>query len=394
MRSGIRVGRVFGIDIYVDWSWIFIFLLVTWNLAGAVFPSLHPDWSLGMDLVIGIVASLLFFLSVLAHELAHSVTAKARGLPVRRITLFIFGGVSNIEKEPASPGTEFIMSIVGPLTSLVIGFVLLFLSGAKLQLSSLDIGSAQQALSRLDPLSTLFLWLGPINILLGIFNMIPGFPLDGGRVLRSILWAMTNNLRKATRWATAVGQMVAWLFIITGVAMAFGVNVPILGTGFISGLWLAFIGWFLNNAASQSYRQVVLEDVLEGVPVSQLMRVETPTVSPDLPISRLVDEYVMGTDERAFPVMQNDSLVGMVCLEDIRKVNRADWDTTNVSQVMTPVANLAVVNPREDVAVALNTLNQRDVRQVPVLQQGKLVGMLRRRDILKWLQLHSNITAG
>jgi Zn-dependent protease/CBS domain-containing protein len=394
MRGGIHLGRIFGINIDVDWSWIFIFLLVTWNLAGAVFPTIHPDWGLGLNLVIGLIASILFFASVLAHELAHSLVAKARGLPVRRITLFIFGGVSNLEREPDSPTSEFLISIVGPVTSLVIGILALFLGRLGAQ-GAMQAFNNPQVLSGLDPVSSLLLWLGPVNILLGVFNLIPGFPLDGGRVLRSLLWAITNSLLKATRWASLVGQVIAWLFIVTGIAMVFGIRVPVLGGGFINGFWLAFIGWFLNNAAAQSYQQVVVEDLLEGVPVARLMRANAPTVSPDIPISRLVDDYIMGTDERAFPVLEEDArLAGLVCLEDVRKVPRAEWDQTRVREIMTPADQLDVVTPREDATDALRKLAGRDVRQVPVVQEGRLVGMLRRRDIMRWLQLNSKMAPG
>lgn len=391
MRSGLRLGRIFGINIYIDWSWIFIFLLVTWNLAAGVFPQLHPNWGATLNWGTAIVASLLFFASVLAHELAHSLVAKARGLPVRNITLFLFGGVSNIQREPASAGTEFVMSIVGPLTSIVLGVIFLLLSGATAAGSDVITGNSIGALARLDPPSTLLLWLGPINILLGVFNLIPGFPLDGGRVLRSVLWAITKNLRLATRWASWVGQAVAWLFIFAGISMIFGISIPFFGTGFIGGLWLAFIGWFLNNAAVQSYQQVVVEDLLGGVTVAQLMHANTPTLAPSIPVSTLVHDHIMGTDERAFPVIDNDRLVGLVCIEDVRKVPREKWDTTTVGEIMTPANQLAVATPREDVSDALNDLASRDVNQLPVMEGGRLVGMLRRRDIMRWLQLHSEL---
>ena len=391
MRSGLRLGRIFGINIYIDWSWIFIFLLVTWNLAAGVFPQLHPNWGATLNWGTAIVASLLFFASVLAHELAHSLVAKVRGLPVRNITLFLFGGVSNIQREPASAGTEFVMSIVGPLTSIVLGVIFLLLSGATAAGSDVITGNSIGALARLDPPSTLLLWLGPINILLGVFNLIPGFPLDGGRVLRSVLWAITKNLRLATRWASWVGQAVAWLFIFAGISMIFGISIPFFGTGFIGGLWLAFIGWFLNNAAVQSYQQVVVEDLLGGVTVAQLMHANTPTLAPSIPVSTLVHDHIMGTDERAFPVIDNDRLVGLVCIEDVRKVPREKWDTTTVGEIMTPANQLAVATPREDVSDALNDLASRDVNQLPVMEGGRLVGMLRRRDIMRWLQLHSEL---
>jgi Zn-dependent protease/CBS domain-containing protein len=389
MRSGIRVGRLFGVNIFLDWSWIFIFLLVTWNLAAGVFPSLHPDWSPALYWGLGLVASLLFFASVLAHELAHAVVAQARGLPVRRITLFIFGGVANIESEPGSPATEFLIAIAGPLASLVLG-VLFTAAGLLFSGSALaGAGTVADALARLGPLATMLLWLGPLNIVLAVFNLVPGFPLDGGRVLRSVLWAATGSLRQATRWAAWVGQAVAWLFILAGVAMIFGVRIPFFGTGLISGLWLAFIGWFLNTAAVQSYQRIVVEDMLDGVPVARLMRSQAPTVAPNLPLSRLVDDYLLKTDERAFPVVDGDQLAGLVCLEDVRRVPRTEWETTPVSQIMTPASKLELVSPREDATQALQKLGRRDVRQMPVVQDGRVVGMLRRRDVLRWLQLQS-----
>jgi CBS domain-containing protein len=247
-----------------------------------------------------------------------------------------------------------------------------------------------QAFSQLEPLSTLFLWLGSINILLAVFNMIPGFPLDGGRILRSIIWAISGNLRWSTRIATWVGQAVAWLFILTGIAMVFGFQVPIFGTGVVGGLWLAFIGWFLNMAASQSYQQVVVADMLEGVPVARLMRSDPPMVDPQTRISRLIDKHIMGTDERAFPVLEHDRLVGLVCLEDVRKVPRAEWDETLVQEVMTPAEELVTLSPRMDSNEAFQKLAQRDIRQMPVIENGVLVGMLRRRDIMRFLQLQSD----
>jgi Zn-dependent protease len=388
-RSGIKVARLFGIDIYVDWSWLFIFLLVTWNLASSVFPSLHKDWSPALNWGLGLLASLLFFMSVLAHELAHSLVAVARGLPVKRIVLFIFGGVSNIEKEPPSPWTEFLVTIVGPLTSIILGIIFLMLGGANIRFTSAGITAPAQILAGLNPFSTIMLYLGPVNILLGLFNLIPGFPLDGGRVLRSILWAATKNLRRATRWATSVSHIVAWGFIVLGIAMAFGVSIPILGTGIISGLWLAFIGWFLNNAASQSYQQVVVEDLLEGVPVSRLMHTEPKAVPPHATVGQLVYDHIMGTDERSFPVIEGDSLLGLVCLEDVKKIPRDQWDTTYVRDIMTPATDLDTVSPRDEASSALQKLGLRDVNQMPVMQDGRLVGMLRRADIVRWLQLQS-----
>jgi Zn-dependent protease/CBS domain-containing protein len=388
MRSGFRIGRLFGINIYVDWSWLLIFFLVTWNLATS-FTQVHPTWAPALIWGVAIVAALLFFTSVLAHELAHSVVAQMQDIPVRNITLFLFGGVSNIQQEPKSPRAEFLMAIVGPFTSIVLGIVFLLAAGAAGGLPPNAATDPSAALAGLDPITTILLWLGPVNILLGLFNLIPGFPLDGGRVLRAALWAVTGSFRTATRWASGVGQVVAWLLILTGIATIFGVQVPFFGSGFVGGLWLAFIGWFLSSAAIQSEQQLILHDVLEGVPASRLMRSNVPTVPPTISVAELVHHYVMGTDERAFPVMDGDRLVGLITLEDIRKVAREAWDTTSANAIMTPAEELTSVTPQTDAAEALDKLQQRDVRQLPVVSEGHLVGMVRRRDIMRWLQLRS-----
>jgi Zn-dependent protease/CBS domain-containing protein len=390
MYGGVRIGRIFGISIHVDWSWIFIFLLVTWNLS-ALFGNLHPNWEVVLRWGIALAAALLFFASVLAHELAHSLVARAFGVPVRNITLFLFGGVSNIQRHPPSPQAEFMISIVGPATSILLGVLFVYLSGTRTGPFGRELLDPPGLIAQLDPLSTLLLWLGPVNIVLGFFNLIPGFPLDGGRILRSILWVITDNLRRATRWASGVGQVIAWLMIAAGIAMAFGARLPFFGTGLINGLWLAFIGWFLNSASVQSYQQVVVQDILEGVPVQSMMRADAPAVSPGSSISNLVYDHVMGTDERSFPVLEEGRLAGVVTLEDIRAVPRDEWERITVREIMTPVGELVVVSPGEDAAEALNKMMQRDVRQLPVVQNGRLVGLLRRRDIMRWLQLQSDI---
>lgn len=387
MRKGIRIGRIFGIDIRIDWSWLIIFLLVTWNL-GTMFGELHGDWRTTLQWGIAVIAALLFFASVLAHELAHSLVAKARGVPVRSITLFMFGGVSNIQREPDNPGGEFLMAILGPLTSIVIGFILVSIAGVSGGLSA-TLQNPSEVIGQLNPATTLLLWLGSINMTLGVFNLIPGFPLDGGRVLRSILWSLTDDLRRATRWASWVGQGIAWAMIISGISMAFGAQVPFFGSGLSNGLWLIFIGWFLNGASARSYQKVVVQDILEGVPVRRMMRTDPPTVSPDIPVSSLVHQHVMRRDDHAFPVLESGRVVGIVTLDDVRAVNRDEWDRVAVQNIMTPIDELAAVETNSDAAEAMKMLSGRDVRQLPVLRDGQLAGVLRRRDIIQWLHLES-----
>lgn len=385
MRNGFQVGRIFGINIRIDWSWLLIFLLISWNLS-VVFGQAHPNWGLGQSWLVAVIAALLFFISVLLHELAHSVMARIQGVPVRSITLFLFGGVSNIEREPPSPNAEFLITVVGPATSIVLGGLFTWIGLATAGRATVGL-TAANVISRLDPLTTLLLWLGPINLILGVFNLIPGFPLDGGRLLRSILWAATNSLERATQWAAGVGQAIAWLFILAGVAMIFGVQIPFLGGGFINGIWLAFIGWFLSSAASQSYQQVLMQDLLDGVAVSRLMRNNPPTVNPDCTLNDLVDNHILQHDDLAFPVVEGDDLVGLVTLDDIRQVARQQWDVTTVRQIMTPEAKLVLTTPEENADEALHKLSQQDVRQLPVVHGHHLLGLLRRNDIVRWLQI-------
>jgi Zn-dependent protease/CBS domain-containing protein len=388
MGKGFGIGRIFGIDIRVDWSWLPIFLLVTWSLSG-FFGQANPEWTVTLQWLAAAAAALLFFGSVLAHELAHSFVARREGLPVRNITLFLFGGVSNIQREPESPGREFWMAIVGPLTSVILGGVLLLVVSATAHVQGISLQEPTALVGQLGPVDALLLWLGSINILLGIFNMIPGFPLDGGRVLRSILWALSGNLRRATRWASILGQGIAWLMILAGIGMVFGIRIPILGTGFVAGVWLAFIGWFLNSASAQSYQQVVINDMLQHVPVADIMRADPPTVAPGSSIGSLIHDQVMRADDQAFPVMENGHLEGIVTLEDIRKTRQDAWDRTTVRSIMTPIDDMMSVVPGQDAAEAFNKLMQSDMKQLAVVDHGRLVGLFRRRDVAKWVQLHS-----
>lgn len=392
MQRGISVIKLFGIEIRLDPSWFFIFFLITWNLATA-FGSLHPEWSVTLRWGGAAAAALLFFASVLVHEYAHSLVARAQGVDVRTITLHLFGGVSNIERHPPSPRAEFLITIVGPITSFVLGIAFLLLGGVQLGQMASATQQPEALIQALGPLPTLLLWLGSINIILAIFNLVPGFPLDGGRILRSILWAATKNLTRATRWASGVGQAVAWSFIVGGIAMAFGAQLPFFGTGVISGLWLAFIGWFLNNAAVASYQQILVQDVLEDVTVRRIMHTEPSTVPAHISLEMLVDDYMMASDERSFPVMDGGQVVGIVAIEDVRKVPRGEWPRRHVVDVMTTLEDMKSVEPQTPAAEALSILGRMDVKQLPVMENGRLAGLLRRKDILRWLELQRDIDA-
>jgi len=224
---------------------------------------------------------------------------------------------------------------------------------------------------------------------LGLFNLIPGFPLDGGRVLRAILWGATGDLTQATRWAAAMGQAIGWLLTATGFAMILGVRVPVFGTGLVGGLWLALIGWFLNNAALLSYRRRLIEDSLGGLPVSRVMHADYRTVEPDMSVQALVDQRLLATSQRVFPVVDAQGLQGIVCLEDVRRLDRDQWPSNPVAVIMTPLERLHVIGPDAPAAAALDRLARHGVNQLPVVRSGQLLGLVSRQDILTWLALHT-----
>jgi Zn-dependent protease/CBS domain-containing protein len=387
-KNGFRIGKIFGINIRIDWSWLLIFALVSWSLAVSL-GQIHANWDVGMQWGLAILAALLFFVSVLAHELAHSLVARANGVPVRNITLFLFGGVSNIQREPNSPLSELLFTVVGPLTSLILGVIFLVLGAGSFALNHATLTDPLTALSQIGPIGTMLIWLGSVNILIAIFNLIPGFPLDGGRILRSVLWAITDNLNKATRWASWIGQAVAWALILAGISMIFGITIPFLGGGFINGIWIIFIGWFLQNAAVQSYRNVVVQDILEAVPVKRMMYTDVPVVSADLSVARLVDDYIMKSDNQAFIVFDGEKMLGLVTIEDVRKTTPESRSLTQVRDVMTPSQKMIVVAPDEEASEAFYRLESEDIRQLPVVNGNKIVGLLRRKDIIRWLQMQS-----
>ncbi len=381
--SGFRVGRLFGIDIHVDWSWFLIFVLVSWSLS-ATFGQFRPGWPMEMRWGMALLAAFIFFASVLAHELAHSLAAQARGVPVRSITLFLFGGVANIQREPATPAEELFITIVGPLTSLLLGAVFLLLGTGGLR-SGLTIPVTGQA----SALRLVLAWLGSINIMVGLFNLIPAFPLDGGRIFRALTWALVKDIRKSTRIASRLGQAIAWFMIISGVAMIFGVNVPFFGSGTFNGMWMIFIGWFLNNAALSGYRQVLFQDILGEVPVRKVMQTQLPVVASDLPVNELVNRRNPELDGQTFLVTVGEEVVGLVGMNEAKKSSGNTWKS--VKDIMTPVRDLDYVTPDQDAAEAFDHLQKLDRRQIPVMLDNQIVGMLRRKDLVRWVQFQSEL---
>jgi Zn-dependent protease/predicted transcriptional regulator len=386
--TGFRVGRLFGINIHVDWSWLLIFGLVSWSMS-ATFGQIHSGWAVGMRWGLAMLAALLFFASVLAHELAHSLAALARGVPVQNITLFMFGGVANIQREPATPAEDIFITIVGPLTSLFLGALFLVI-GAGGYVTSVVSLSPASLLARLQPLNTILAWLGSINIMVGFFNLIPAFPLDGGRIVRALIWAVSNNLRNATRLAVLMGQGIGWLMIVSGTVMMFGVQVPFFGTGIFNGIWLVFLGLFLRNAAAAGYKHVLVQEMLVDVPVGKVMQNQIPVISSDVLLDELIHRQ-LGKAEETLLVAEGQDVVGMVAIHDVSKSSKDEWDSTPVSEIMTLVSDLEYVTPDQNVAEAFDRLQRRKLCQIPVIRDQEIVGLLRRKDIIRWLQFQSEL---
>ena len=370
MPGTFRIGKIAGIDIEIHVSWIIILVLLTVSLATGWFPQLYPGWSTATYWLIAFLSSLLLFVSVLLHELAHSLVARRRGLSVKSITLFIFGGVSNIEREPTSPGIEFQMAFVGPLTSLVIGLVCFLLQ--------LPLRGSR------SPLEGILYYLAVSNLLLGVFNLIPGFPLDGGRVLHSIVWRLTGNLRQAMRVASMTGQVIAYLFILLGIWIFFAGDL-------LDGIWLGFIGWFLLSAAQSANAQGMLTSVLDGVRVGEVMNPKAVTVPADISLQQLVDAYFLPGGLRYALVMQGEKLVGLITLSDIRHISREQWGQVSVGTALIPLSRLHVATPQQSLSDVLPFMAGRDVNQLPVVDNGALVGILSRDAIVQYLEVRRSL---
>lgn len=380
--GGFRIGEVFGVEIRVDWSLAIIFALITYNLGAGVFATWHPLWSPTLVWSMALGAAVLFFASVLVHELSHALVGRAQGIVVRRITLFMFGGMAHMENRPETPKAEFWMAIVGPITSVTIGVVSV-LAGSLLGADVAELASTdpQAAMASLSPGATLLLWLGPINIVLGVFNMIPGFPLDGGRVLRAALWWLTGDQVRATRWATLGGQAFAWSLMALGV-----MNLLSGATG--NGIWLLLIGWFINGAARSSFDELVLHRALEKVPVSQIMNRRADVVPPEVSVETFVTDHVLGSDQHLYPVVDaGGHLQGVVTLTDLRALPRDRWTLTAVHQIMTPLDEVVSVAPLATADEAIDHLAQRGVDHLPVVDEDHVVGVVGHADILRWVSL-------
>jgi Zn-dependent protease len=367
--SRLTIARIWGIPISVHASWLLVFALVVASLAAGYFPAQHPEWGAPTRWVLGALTSLLFFASVLVHELGHSRVALRYGIPIRGITLFVFGGVAQIGREPGSPGVEFRIAIAGPLTSLA--------------LAALFGGVG--ALGGNAPLvSVPALWLARINLAVALFNLLPGFPLDGGRVLRAAVWAWTGSFDRANRTAAAAGEVLALALIGVGTLRA-------MGSDLVGGIWMALIGWFLHTAVVAGRAQAALRDLLRGATVRQAMARECPSIAPGLTLERLVREEVLGAGRRCFVVAEDGKLRGLLTLHEVKGVPRDRWDRVTVDEVMQPAQVLATVAPEENLLKALEDMDNANVAQLPVVDDGQWLGMLDRERILHYMRVRAEL---
>lgn len=364
-RHTFFLGRIFGIVVDLDYSWFFIFGLLTWVMAVSYYPGEFPHWGAGECWLLGAVTSVLLFVSVLLHELGHSVVAMHFGIPVPRITLFLFGGVSQIAEEPASAFSEFWLAISGPIVSLLLALL---------------CWELQPAFAGLSPLLALAKYLALLNFILAIFNLIPGFPLDGGRVLRAILWGSTKNFQKASTIAAVSGQVFGYLLIFGGVWL-------VLTGNFFNGLWIAFIGWYLESAAKAQMQHQMLKNLLGGHKVSEMMTRDLKPIPAEMTLQELVEHHVLTTGRRSFVVSDGNGPAGLITLSAVKDVPRSAWPTTPVKQVMIMPEKLISIRPNTEAWTALEKMGRDGVNQLPVVLNGGIVGMVSRDDVLHYLRL-------
>jgi Zn-dependent protease/predicted transcriptional regulator len=369
--SSFRVARLFGIDIEIHPSWFLILAFVAYTLSEGFFPDGYEDWSTGVYWAVGITSALLLFLTVLIHELAHALVAKRRGLDVPRITLFIFGGVSHLGRQPSSAGEEFQIAAAGPATSLVIAIA----TGLG---ALLFRGANEQA-------EAILFYLAFVNAALAVFNILPGFPLDGGRVLRSIAWKKTGSFRRATRVASGVGEIFGYGLLAVGFFL-------LLGGLLFDGLWLMFIGWFLLGAARGEAANLQLEGVLRGLTARDVMRADFPSVVPGAPLQSIVDDVMVGQGERAVMVANGGAVLGILTVTDVRAIPRDEWRATPAQAAMTPRDRIVTVIAATPAVEVLVLIGEKRLNQIPVLDDGRMIGMITRREILERLQLAETLT--
>jgi Zn-dependent protease/predicted transcriptional regulator len=373
-HRGIPLFSVLGIRVVAHYSWFLIVALIVWILTVGWFPMVLPGLSTTRYVLLGLITAFFFFASVLVHELMHSVVAVLSGIPVRRITLFIFGGIAEILREPPDPGTELRIALAGPATSAAIAAAcwgIVALMGVDTPRPGLRLAIYYIAIA---------------NTSLLVFNLLPGLPLDGGRVLRALIWRATSNLRRATRVASVAGRAISLLMIAGGIVAA------LWWRDFRLGLWLVFIALFLRQAADASYRQIMLKESLQGIRIVSVMTRDVVTVPADLTLARLIDEYVLRYHFTCYPVMAGGDPIGVVTIRGVKGVPRSLWQTTSVAEAMTPIGPEITLSPDDDIPTTMEKMSTTGLGRLPVIDQtGSLVGIVSRRDVMNYLQIRSDL---
>lgn len=366
---------LFGFKVSIDITWFILMVLITWSLAKGAFPHYFEGFSDTTYWWMGVAGALGLFISIIFHEFCHSLVARQFNLPMKGITLFIFGGVAEMDKEPENAKSEFFMAIVGPISSVVLAgvFFLFYMAG--------------KAANWPGPVNGVLMYLGWLNIILACFNMVPAFPLDGGRVLRSILWYAKGDLRWATRISSRLGAAFGLFLMIMGV-------ISFIGGNFIGGLWYFLIGMFIKNASQMSYRQLLVKNALMGEPISRFMAAEAVTVPPSITVSDLVEDYFYKYHYKMFPVTDDGMLKGCVTTKQIKELSKEQWATTKVSDITQPCSEGNAISPKADSITALSLMNRTGNSRLMVVEENKLLGVISLKDMLKFMSLKLDLESG
>lgn len=372
-KSSIKLFKIFGIEVRLDYSWFIIFALFAYVFGFLYFPEVLPGIDRGLLAVITIITVILFFASILVHEMCHSIVAKKKGTPVGRITLFMFGGVAEIEKEPETPYDEFIMAIAGPASSFVMAAI---------------FGVIWFFARNFAPVREPVKYLTLINVILGVFNILPGYPLDGGRILRSIIWKITANLKRATFIASTTGRVLGFMIVAVGIIFIFTGN-------FLNGVWLVFIGWFLQSSAQMSYRQLVFETSLKGIKVKDVMNKNIVDVTRDTTLQDLVDNYFMKYRFGRFPVIENQKtqkLIGVISIHDVKEIPREEWPNVYVGGIVKKVSENEKVDISMEVSDAAKKMAKNNLGHLVVMSGDKLEGIITKSDLMNFLNIQSELS--
>jgi len=371
-KTSLKLFKIAGIEIRLDYSWFLIFAILAYYFGFSYFPQLLPELNAGIIALITIITVLLFFFSVLVHELCHSLIAKSKGIEVNRISLWIFGGMAEIEKEPDTPAKEFVMAIAGPVASFVLAVI---------------FGIVWFFTRNFAPVGEPAAYLAQINIILGVFNLLPGYPLDGGRVLRSIIWKATGNLKRSTFIASITGRVFGFMLIAVGIVFVFTGN-------FLNGVWFALIGWFLQSAAYMSYRQLIFDTSIKGVKVKDIVSEDIVTVVQETTIQELVDDFFMKYRFSRFPVITNihsKKLIGVISIHDIKAFPKDEWNIITVGEIVKSISDAEIAPEDMEVSEAIKQMTKSNSGHLVVMAGGRIKGMLTKTDVMNYMQFYSEL---